>query len=145
MMRGKAATYLGDQLPVLVRVRALAAAAPRVEPAPGDAVATTERRDLEGDAAVALRDEVVDEGEPLAFRALQNRMAFFKRSCSSFNSAYFRSSACSCGISRAGPTGGAFGGRPRSRPSFTSFRHFESMTGWIASAAATVCTCIPGC
>src|SRR5262249_42333529 len=47
MMDGKPATNLGDQLPVLVRVRALASATPRVEPAARDAVAATEWRDLE--------------------------------------------------------------------------------------------------
>jgi len=115
------------QFAVLERVRTGGAVAPRVEPRPRDAVASTEGRDFE---AVVLRDEMRDEGEAVAFRALQNRMAFFLRGHgSSLSSAYWRSSAWSCAISRAGPAGGAFGGRPRSRPSFTSFRHFERMKG----------------
>jgi hypothetical protein len=87
------------QLPVLERVRAGAALAPRVEPRPRDAVAPTEGRHFEGFEAVVLRDGVLDEGEAVAFRsalrALQNRMAFFKRSCSSLSSVYLRSSAWS--------------------------------------------------
>ena len=93
-MGGEAATNFRGQRPVLVCVRTLVSAAPRIEPAPCDAVAPTERRDFELNV-VAVRDEVGDEGEPLAFRALQNRMAFFKRSCSALSSAYFRSRACS--------------------------------------------------
>lgn len=126
VMERKEPTDLGAQASVLERVRAVVAVAPRVEPRTRDVVPTTERCDCE---PRVLGDEVVDEGEDLAFRALQNRIAFFKRSCSSLSSAYFRSSACSCAISRAGPGGGAFGGRPRRRPSFTSVRHFESMKG----------------
>lgn len=117
---------LRGQRPVLARVRTERAPAPRVESGARDVVAAAEWSDAE---AFVLRDEVRDEGEAVAFRALQNRMAFFKRSCSSFSSAYCRSRRCSCAISRAGPAGGAFRGWPRSRPSFTSFRHFESMKG----------------
>lgn len=123
-------------------VRADVAAAPRVEPRARDAIPAAERSDLE---AFVLGNEMLDEREDFALCALQNRMAFFRRSCSSLSAAYFRSSACNAAISRAGPGGGAFGGRPRKRPTFASFRHFESMKGWISSAAATVCTCIPGC
>jgi hypothetical protein len=126
VVRREASNKFCGQGPVLVRVRALAPPPPRVEAAGRDVVAAAERRDLE---AFVVRDEVVDEGEAVARRALQNRMAFFRRSCSSLSSAYFRSSACSCAISRAGPDGGAFGARPRKRPSFTSFRHLESMKG----------------
>src|SRR6478735_7074152 len=108
------------------RVRADCPVSPRVVPAGRDVVAATERSDL---VAFVLGDERVDEGEPVALRAAQNRMAFFKRSCSSWSSAYFRSRAWSAAISRAGPAGAAFGGRPRSRPSFTSFRHLDSMKG----------------
>jgi hypothetical protein len=39
----------------------------------------------------------------------------------------------------------AFGARPRSRPSRASFRHFDRMKEWIASAAATVFPLQPGC
>lgn len=91
-MASEPANNLGDQRSVLDVVRAGLAPTPRVEPRAGDVVAATERSDGE---AFVVRDEMVDEGEPFAFRALQNRMAFFRRSCSSFNSAYFRSSACS--------------------------------------------------
>src|SRR5690242_6078883 len=117
---------LRGQFSILVRVRTVLAVPPRVEPTGRDAVAATERSDL---VAFVLGDEVVDEGEAVAFRAFQNRMAFFRRSCSSWSCAYLRSSACSCAISRVGPGGGVFCGRPRNRPSFTSFRHFESMKG----------------
>jgi hypothetical protein len=55
--------------------RAVAVGPPRVEPVGRDAVPATERRDLK---AAALRDDVVDEGEAVAFRALQNRMAFLR-------------------------------------------------------------------
>jgi hypothetical protein len=90
-MSREATQNLDGQAPVLARARTLAAAAPRVEPRARDVVAAAERGDAE---AGVLRDEVVDEGEDLGFRALQNRMAFFKRACSSCNSAYFRSSCC---------------------------------------------------
>lgn len=122
----KAANDFGGQRPVLDRVCAFAALPPRVEAARRDVVAAAERSDFE---AFVLRDEMLDEGEDIALRALQNRMAFFRRSCSSLSSAYFRSRVCNCAISRAGPAGGAFRGWPRSRPSVTSFRHFESMKG----------------
>ena len=79
-MLRKATQNLDGQSPVLARVRTLVAAAPRVEPRARDVVTAAEGGDVE---AVVLCDEVVDEGEDLAFRALQNRMAFFKRSCSS--------------------------------------------------------------
>jgi hypothetical protein len=85
-------TNLRGQRPILERVRTDLAVSPRVEARARDPVAATERRDAE---AFVLGDEVLDEGEAVAFRALQNRMAFFKRSCSSFSSAYWRSSRCS--------------------------------------------------
>ena len=71
---------LRGQVSVLFRVRTIAAAAPRIEPRGRDGVAATERSDF---VAFVLRDEDVDEGEAVAFRAAQNRMAFFRRSCSS--------------------------------------------------------------
>lgn len=137
VMHRKASNDLRGQGSVLGRVRAVLPTPPRVEPAGRDVIAATERSDF---VAFVLRDEGVDEGEPVTLRAAQNRMAFFRRSCSSLSSAYFRSSAWSCAISRAGPGGAAFGSRPRRHPSFTSFRHFDSMKGCISSAAATVCT-----
>jgi len=137
VMRGEAPPNLRSQRPVLDRVRAFPPLAPGVEPAGRDVVATTERRDA---VAFVLRDEVVDEGEAFARCAAQNRIAFFRRSCSSCSAAYLRSSAWSCASSRVTPAGAACGARPRSRPSFASFRHFDSMNGWIARAAATVCT-----
>ena len=124
---------------VLFRVRTFLASEPGVEAAGRHEIAPTQRRYTE---SRALR---VDEGERVAFRAEQNRMAFFRRSCSSCKSACACSSACSCAISRAGPSGGALGARPRSRPSRASFRHFDSMKGWISNAVATVFTCSPGC
>jgi len=92
LVPGKASNDFRRQCPVLERVRAVVAVPPRVEPRARDLVAAAERCDVE---PFVLGDEVVDEGEDLGFRALQNRMAFFKRSCSSLSSAYFRSSRCS--------------------------------------------------
>jgi len=43
-----------------------------------------------------------------------------------------------------GTAGAAFGKRPRTVPSRTSFRHFDNMNGWMPSAVATAVTCIPG-
>ena len=122
----EASNDLGGQRPVLKRVCTRFASAPRVEPRARDVIPAAERSDLE---AFVLGNEMVDEREDFACCGLQNRMAFFKRSCSSFSSAYRRSSRWNCAISRAGPAGGAFGGRPRKRPSFASLRHFESMKG----------------
>jgi hypothetical protein len=117
---------LRGQVAILVRVRAGFPSAPRVEPTRRDSIAAAERGDV---VAFVLRDEMVDEGEPLALRAAQNRMAFFKRSCSSSSAAYLRSRACNCAISRAGLGGSAVLARPFNRPSFTSFRHFDNMNG----------------
>lgn len=142
LMPVEAARDGGHEAPVLLRVGALPPPAPRVEPGGSDAVAATERRDV---VAGMLGRERVDEGEALAFRAAENRMAFFKRSCSSCSAAYFRSRAWKAASSRAGPRGGAFGGCPRRTPSRASLRHFDNMKGWISSAAATVYTCMPGC
>jgi hypothetical protein len=139
LVREKEALDLREQLPVLLRVGALAAATPGIKPSSRDLVAPTQRGYAE------VRTLRFDEGEGLAFRAEQNRMAFFRRSCSSCRSAWAFSSAWSCAISRAGPGGGAFGARPRNRPSRASFRHLDNMKGWISSAAATVLTCKPGC
>src|SRR5437773_1246918 len=70
----------------------------------------------------------VDERERVSFRVAQNRMAFFRRACSSCKSACARSSAWSRRISRGG---GPFTATrfPRSIPSRTAFRHRDSMKG----------------
>jgi hypothetical protein len=92
VMEHEESNNLRGQFSILVHVRTVLALPPRIEPARGDGVAATERSDVK---AFGVRDEVVDEGEPVAFRALQNRMAFFRSSCSSCNCAYLRSSAWS--------------------------------------------------
>src|ERR1035437_5140817 len=125
--------------PVLLRMYTLTATAPGIEPAGRHVIAPTQRGYTE---PRALR---VDEGERVAFRAEQNRMAFFRSSCSAWSKACACSSAWSCAISRAGPGGGAFGARPRNQPSRASLRHLDNMNGWISNAAATVLTCNPGC
>jgi len=123
---------------VLRRIGIRIAPTPGVIPAAGHAIPPAKGRDAEP------RPRRIDDGERVAFRAEQNRMAFFRSSCSSCRSACAFSSACRAAISRAGPGGGAFVARPRIRPSRTSFRHLDSMKGWISRAAATVLTCIPG-
>jgi hypothetical protein len=89
LVRGEERRDLGREVPVLFRVRALAAAPPGVKPGGAHPVAATERAHAEARAdRRALRgDERGDEREDLAFRAEQNRMAFFRRSCSSLRSA----------------------------------------------------------
>jgi hypothetical protein len=72
---------------VLFRMGTLTTPTPGIEAGRRHGVAPAQRRDAE---VRALR---VDEGERVAFRAEQNRMAFFKSSCSSSNSA--------CAFSRA--------------------------------------------
>ena len=84
------------QLPVLRCVSTLGSLPPRVVAGPGDAVHCTEPRHRVG---APLR---VDEREDVSFRVAQNRMAFFKRACSSCRSACARSSAWSRRISRGG-------------------------------------------
>jgi hypothetical protein len=138
-MQGEPPHDLLGEEPVLYRMAALRATTLGIESARGHPVAPTQRRHA------ASRPRRVDEGERVALRAEQNRMAFFRRSCSSCSSAWAFSSACSWAISRAGPGGSVLRARPRMRPSRTSFRHLDSMKGWISSAAATVCTCKPGC
>jgi hypothetical protein len=110
------------QVPVLLRVRAGRAAAPGVVAGAGDAVEPAEARDR---VRAALR---VDEREDGAFRAEQNRMAFFKRACSSCSSACARSSSCRRRLSRASGTG-RDGRVPRKTPARTSRRHFDNMNG----------------
>ncbi len=109
-MDAKQTLDLRREHPVLLRSRAHAAPVPGVEPGGRDGIAPAEGSHAER-APLAL-----DERERVPFRAEQNRMAFFKRACSSLSSAYSRSSCCSFASSRAGPADGAFGARPRSRP-----------------------------
>lgn len=71
-------------------------------------------------------------------------MAFFKSSCSAFSIARSRLSAWSCLISRADRVGRSTRRlRPLTTPSRTSFRHRESMNGWMSRAWATVWTSTP--
>ena len=139
LVQPEEASDLDREDAVLLRMRTLGTPAPGIKAPRRDEIAPTQRRYAE---TRALR---VDEGERVGLRAEQNRMAFFRSSCSSSRRACAFSSACSLAISRAGPGGGAFGARPRNRPSRASFRHFESMNGWISSAVATVFTSSPDC
>ena len=91
------------QLPVLRRVSTLGSLPPGVVAGPRDAVHRTEPRHPE---FAPLR---VDEREDVGFRVAQNRMAFFKRACSSCKSAWARSSAWSRRI----PAAAAASPRPR--------------------------------
>src|SRR5256886_17629732 len=69
------------QLPVLRRVGTLGALPPGVVARPRDAVQRTEPRHR---VVAPVR---VDEREDVSFRVAQNRMAFFRRACSSCRSA----------------------------------------------------------
>src|SRR6266705_1275012 len=111
------------QLPVLSGAGTGRACPPRVVARAGDPVKRAEPRH---GVRPPLR---VDERERVSFRVAQNRMAFFKRACSSCSSAWARSSAWSRRISRAGGSFTAGARRPRSTPSRTSFRHRDSMNG----------------
>ncbi len=77
MMHNKEALDLPCEEAVLFPMGTLTAPLPGIEASGRHGVASAERRDAE---VRALR---VDEGERVAFRAEQNRMAFFKSSCSS--------------------------------------------------------------
>src|SRR5205809_102518 len=96
---------------------------PRVVARAGDPV---ERAEPRHGVRPPLR---VDERERVSFRVAQNRMAFFKRACSSCSSAWARSSAWRRRISRAGGIFTAGARPPRSTPSRTAFRHRDSMNG----------------
>ncbi len=89
LMHNKETFDLRREEAVLSRMGTLTAPTPGIEAGGCHSVAPAERRDAE---VRALR---VDEGERVAFRAEQNRMAFFRSSCSSCNSACAFSSACS--------------------------------------------------
>src|SRR2546422_950522 len=111
------------QLPVLSGAGTGRACPPRVVACAGDPVERAEPRH-------GVRPPLgVDERERVNFRVAQNRMAFFRRACSSCSSAWARSSAWSRRISRAGGSFTAGARRPRSTPSRTSFRHRDSMNG----------------
>ena len=111
------------QLPVLSGAGTGRARPPRVVARAGDPV---ERAEPRHSVRPPLR---VDERERVSFRVAQNRMAFFKRACSSCSSAWARSSAWRRRISRAGGTFTAGARPPRSTPSRTAFRHRDSMNG----------------
>jgi len=111
------------QLPVLRRAGTLGALSPGVVAGPRDAVYRTEPRHR------VIAPVRVDEREDVSFRVAQNRMAFFRRACSSCRSACARSSYCSRRISRGGATWTAAPRFPRSCPSRIAFRHREGMNG----------------
>jgi hypothetical protein len=136
-MRREEPRDLARELPVLF-IGAYATPRPAVEAAARHAVAPIHRADV---SLRVVRDtEARDEGEVVTRRAEQNPMAFFRRSRSSWMSAYSRSSCCSRANSRICVAVGAVGAPPLRWPSRASFRHLEIMKAWIASAAATVCT-----
>src|SRR5947209_19405434 len=72
------------QLPVLRRAGTLGALSPSVVAGPRDAVYRTEPRHR------VIAPVRVDEREDVSFRVAQNRMAFFRRACSSCSSACAR-------------------------------------------------------
>ena len=123
VMRAKERRDLLRQRPVLLRVPTRAPAVPGVEARPRHAEQPTEARHTQP------RPLAVDERERRVGGAEQNRMAFFRRACSSCNIAWSRSSVARRRSSRAG--GGAGAGRfaPRSVPSRHSRRHFDSIKG----------------
>src|SRR5213083_501507 len=111
------------QLPVLSDAGTARACPPRVVAGAGDPV---ERAEPRHGVLPPLR---VDERERVPFCVAQNRMAFFRRACSSCSSAWARASAWSRRISRAGGTFPAGARGPRSTPSRAAFRHRDSING----------------
>src|SRR5207245_9742362 len=71
----------------------------------------------------------IDEDEDGCLRAEQNRMAFFRSSCSSLSNAYRRLSADNCVISRLSRASGVIAIRARRRPSRASLRQRVSIIG----------------
>src|SRR5688572_2843292 len=117
-------TNLFQPDPVLCPACTLAALLPRVIPSSRNVIERTQPFHWER-SSLAL-----DEGEDVRFRAEQNRMAFFRSSCSCCNNACARSSACRRLSSRTfGGFTGATPPGPRRWPSRISFRHRDSMKG----------------
>src|SRR5215204_3987075 len=83
---------LAEELPVLFRMGTRATPMRAVEAGARHPVAPTQG--AHASPRVLRDDEARDEGDDVAFRAEQNRMAFFKRACSSWRRAYSRSSCC---------------------------------------------------
>src|SRR5215467_905883 len=136
---GEGGLDLLEQGSILALARARAPLAPRVVARASHGV---ERAQALHGEPLALR---VEEREDLRLRAEENRMAFFKSSCSSCSSACSRFSAWSCWSSRTDRAGRSTPrARPRSTPSRTSLRQRDSMKGWMSRASATVCTSTPG-
>src|SRR4030095_11208425 len=125
--------HLDEQPLILSAPRTLAATPPCVVARARHAVERAHSRDGE---RVSLG---VDELEDLRLRAEENRMAFFKSSCSAFKMACARLSACSRLISRVrwGLTSTCLA-FPLSRPSRASVRQRDNMMGWMSRASATV-------
>ncbi len=116
-----------EEDPVLFLALTCGPLTPRIVAGPRHAIQRTEARHCD---RPPLR---VDVRERLGLLTEQNRMAFFRRACSSCSSRCARSSSCSLRISR---TSGALGARrsglracDRRRPSRNSFRHRDSMNG----------------
>src|SRR5262245_5761389 len=130
---------LVEQHQVLLAPGTLAAAAPRVVARPRDAVQHAQSLQTEPCALA------VEEFEDFRLRAEENRMAFFKRSCSALSIACSRLRVCRALSSRVDRNGMSPRGiRPLTTPSRTSFRQRESMNGWMSRALATVWTSTPG-
>src|SRR5439155_21772050 len=108
--------------PVLAPARTVAPPPPRVVARAGHLVKRA--HPPQGEA----RPLLADEREDLRLRSEENRMAFFKSSCSSLRIACSRLRACSCLISRADRNGTSTRlARPLSTPARTSFRQRDSM------------------
>jgi len=117
-------TNLFQPDPVLCPACTLAALLPRVVPRSRDTIERTQPFHWERSSLAP------NEGEDVRFRAEQNRMAFFRSSCSCCSNACARSSACKRLSSRTfGGLTGASPSGPRRLPSRISLRHRDSMKG----------------
>src|SRR6266498_3323332 len=124
---------------VLPAARAGASAPPGVVASPRDTVESAHPVHAKAGALG------IDKREDLRLRSEQNRMAFFKSSCSVLSMACSRSRAWSRRISRrARDATSTRLALPLRTPSRTSFLQRDSMNGWMSSASATVCTSTPG-
>ena len=87
---------------------------------------------------------LLDVCEDFGFRSEQNRMAFFKSSCSSFKRACSFSNSLNLFRSDAISASSLLSPLCSISPSRDSLRQRVSRVGWINSASATSCTCTPG-
>lgn len=154
MARVEQTANLALQSAILARVPARLAPPPSVIAAPSDPQLFAEPPDRE---PVPL---LIDEREDIALRSEQNRIAFFRSSCSSLSIVKRALST----LKRLSSAGEGPGGRDlvrsaaarepafaealargaRSSPSRDCLRQRDSMNGWIVSASATSPTFTPG-